>query len=133
MEGGLNAYQSILSANNDLRLGTMSIIGKRDYVVGANFSLIHKSDADLLKTMKKNLVWGPSIVFTRYHDRSQTITLQHKKRQTLSKNPMPMPSVKILVSYETQVRRIVNPKRRKTVKTRYRRNDCLILKRLHMK
>ena len=37
-----------------------------------NFSLIHNKDADLFQIMKRNLVGGPSIVFTRYHEKGHT-------------------------------------------------------------
>ncbi|XP_072172025.1 uncharacterized protein [Diadema setosum] len=40
--------------------------------LNTHFSLIHRKDADLFQAMKKNLVGGPSIVFTRYHEQGVT-------------------------------------------------------------
>ena len=39
---------------------------------GSKFSLINKENADLYYTMKKNIVGGPSIIFSRYHEKDVT-------------------------------------------------------------
>ena len=38
----------------------------------ANFALFGNKDGDLYQTFRENLVGGPSIVFTRYHEAGKT-------------------------------------------------------------
>ena len=38
----------------------------------SKFSLINPADADLYYTLRKNIVGGPSIIFSRYHEKNIT-------------------------------------------------------------
>ena len=38
----------------------------------SNFSLINKENADLYYTIKKNIVGGPSIIISKYHEKDVT-------------------------------------------------------------
>ena len=48
------------------------------------FSLFGLADVDLYKTIKKNIVGGPSIIFTRYHEAGKTQIRKDKMCQNMT-------------------------------------------------
>ena len=47
---------------------------------GVHFSLCSKRDADLHRTIRDNIVGGPSIIFHRYHEKGQTFIRGNKDK-----------------------------------------------------
>ena len=47
---------------------------------GTSFGLIHQQDEDLYHTIRKNIVGGPSIVFTRDHEVGKTSIRQNQEK-----------------------------------------------------
>ncbi len=51
--------------------------------VDANFALFDKQNEDLYKTFKRNIVGGPSIIFTRHHKSGETRIRGEKKCRSI--------------------------------------------------
>jgi hypothetical protein len=61
-------------------------------IPGTYFSLFTEKDKDMYYTMKENNVGGPSIIFSRYHEREKTSIrkeeMRAKKRAPKLCNPV---------------------------------------------
>ena len=68
VEKGVDVFKDCISVPGAAR----KMLYKSGFETGVSFALIDKRDEDLYHTIKSNIVGGPSIIFTRYLETSQT-------------------------------------------------------------